>query len=180
MNRPGPLPRIALLLLLLAWLPAACSRRDPAQEQRQRAALERQRQAAERCERDRRALPPLLEALERTDRRLSAVEAESYVPSAPPEPLDPEEQRRLAIYDQEIEQERYDEAYAAWQERERPRRAAWRRDQQQRLEAAQQERREALLQIQRAYPALVSETPSLRLRPESRDRLLACGTRPPA
>lgn len=164
------------IVVLLATLVAGCSRRDDRQLQQQRAAAELQRrQALERCQRDRRQLPPLVAAFFSSRERLVAIEAEAYLPGAPPTPLDPDEQRRLATYDQEIEQEQYDQVRAAWEEQEQQRRAAWRRERSARLEQARSRDAAAVAALRRAYPALLTAADPPQLLAAQRDRLLACG-----
>ena len=93
-------------LLLLVTLLAGCRGPDYREVQKKRAAAEQQRRQAQLlCQQTRQALPPLLAGFSRSRDRLASIESEAYVPSPAPAPLDPEEQRRLAVYDQEIEQE---------------------------------------------------------------------------
>lgn len=163
-------------LLLLVTLLAGCRGPDDRAIQQKRAAAEQQRrQAQQACLQTRRMLPPLLEGFSRSRDRLASVEADAYVPSPAPPPLDPQEQRRLAFYDQEIEQEQYDQAQAAWQERESQRRAVWRRDRAARLDVARRQHAASVAALRRAYPSLLTASDSPRLIAAERERLLACG-----
>ena len=137
-RRRRPLAITVLLMLLVS----GCSGRDPRELERQRAEKAQQQLAHQRCERDHRLLPPLLAALSRAEERVAAIAAEGYVPSPGPKPLDPSEQERLAVYDQEVEQEQYNQALAAWQEREQQRQSLWRRDRRGRLADARDRRRQ--------------------------------------
>lgn len=173
MRRPG---RLAIAVLL-STLPLGCgggprgaqqSRPDPAAQQRP------DPQALQRCRNDRRDLPPLLEDYRRRGERVAAIEAEGYVPAPGPPPLDPEEVNRLAIYDQEIVQEEYDKAYAAWQEQERPRRDSWSQDRSARLAEARQARDQAAAALRQRWPSLLSADDPPALRQTERSRLLNC------
>ena len=171
-RRRRPLAITVLLMLLVS----GCSGRDPRELERQRAEKAQQELTRQRCARDRRVLPPLLAALSNAEERVAAIAAEGYVPSPGPKPLDPSEQERLAVYDQEVEQEQYNQALAAWQEREQQRESLWRRDRRGRLADARDRRDAAAADLQRLYPSLLDPGPPPRLRGSERDRLLACGT----
>ena len=168
-----------MALLLLAAGLASCSRSpDPRLQQQKLAAEQQRRQRVAQCQRDRDLLPPLIEAFNRSEERVAAIEAEVYAPSAPPAPLDPDEQRRLAIYDQEIEQEQYEQAKAAWQEREDQRRAAWRSERRERLAAARERRAEASAALQAKAPGLLSAADPPQLDQAEARRRIACGAKP--
>lgn len=141
----------------------ACSRQsaDPVAERaeaRRRLALQR------RCGQELAALPRLQDALQRSEQRRLRLEQEVYRPAPAPTPLDPDEQRRLAIYDQEVEQEQYNQALARWQELEVQRQALWQRQRRERLDAARQAR--------------VTAVAALRRHQASLKRLGGCGLRP--
>lgn len=124
MTRRGQLATAVLLIGLLA----GCSRPPDPDLQRQRAEQAQRRAAQQRCESQRRRLQALLEVEQLRKREWQALAAATYQPSPAPPALDPEEQRRLAVYDQEIEQEQYEQALALWREREQQRRADWQRE----------------------------------------------------
>jgi hypothetical protein len=145
-------------------VPAAQQRPDPRELQR--------------CRNDRRDLPPLLDAFQRQVDRVAAIEAESYVPAAGPPPLDPEEVSRLAIYDQEIVQEEYDQAHAAWQEQERLRRASWRQERAARLADARQARDQLAAALRQRWPSVLSADDPALLRQAEHKRLLHCEAGP--
>ena len=175
-----PLPKATpLALVLLVCGLVGCDRfPDRRLEQRKAAAEQQLRLDQAQCRRDRQQLPPLIETLRRSEERIAAIQAEGYAASSPPAPLDPEEQRRLALYDQEVEQEQYEQAYAAWQEREGQRRAAWRRDRQERLALARGRRADAAAALKAKAPALLRSTDPPLLNQAEADRRLACGARP--
>ena len=108
-----------VMLALLAGAQSGC-RRGPSEAQRRQMA-ERQ-QALQQCRRYRSALPQRLEQFTAARQALVELQAATYLPTPGPKPLDPEEQSRLTIYDQQSEQEQYDQALASWQEREQGRR----------------------------------------------------------
>ncbi|MFM7312181.1 MAG: hypothetical protein ACKO0M_03280 [Cyanobium sp.] len=175
--RAGATP-LVLAALLLPGLISCGPSRDLRSEQRQRAAEQRRRALASQCRRDRALLPPLIEALRGREQELAALEAETYRPSAGPSPLDPDEQRRLAVYDQEIEQEQYDQAYAAWQDREAQRRAAWRSDRRERLTLAREQRAAAAAALEARAPELFPANDPAQLDQTALQRRLSCGALP--
>lgn len=178
----APLSKAMPLLLLVVVLTSsltACSWFRDRRLAQQKAVAEQQRRRLEaQCRRDRQRLQPLIDAFRRSEERVAAIEAEGYVASAAPAPLDPDEQRRLAVYDQEIEQEQYDQSYAAWQEREAQRRAAWRSDRRARLAQARERRAEAASAVRAKVPALVSAADPPQLNQAEVQRRLSCGARP--
>ena len=160
---------IAVLLTLLL---ASCSAREARRADQERLKVQQQQ---ERCRHDRRTLPPLLAAFARSEEQLAQVRAEVYSPSAPPPPLDADEQRRLAIYDQEVEQEQYAQAVAVWQEREWQRRSAWRAGHSARLDQATRQRNARAAALRQQAPSLLTKSDPPRLIAVERDRLLSCG-----
>lgn len=161
---------IAVLLTLLL---ASCSAREARRADQER--LKAAKQQQERCRHDRRTLPPLLAAFARSEEQLAKVRAEVYSPSAAPPPLDADEQRRLAIYDQEVEQEQYAQAVAVWQEREWQRRSAWRAGHSARLDQAMRQRNARAAALRQQAPSLLTQSDPPRLIPVERDRRLSCG-----
>lgn len=107
-----------------------------------------------RCVAAQASLARLQDDLHRREQGLSALEQEVYRPAPPPTPLDPDEQRRLTIYDQEVEQEQYNQARVSWQEREEQRQALWQRQRQERLEVARQARATAAAVLRRQEVSL--------------------------
>ena len=150
-RRHSPLAIAVLLITLLTS--GACTRvaTDPAAEQRE---ARRRHELQRRCQRQRDALPALRASVQRRTQELLRLEADVYVPAPAPAPLDPEEQRRLAIYDQEVEQEQYDQAHALWQERELQRQALWQQRRRDRLQVARQARAAAVAALQSQQASL--------------------------
>lgn len=137
--RRRPLLATSALLILALSGCGAWQRKDDASAARealaQRQALERQR-----CQLRWRQIQPQLAHWNEQRTRLAAVEAEGYRPGpGRPTALDPEEQRRLATYDQEIEQEQYQQALEAWREKERARHLAWSQEHATRLQRAKED-----------------------------------------
>jgi len=160
-----------VVLALLAGAQPGC-RRSPSEAERRQAA-ERQR-ALESCRRYRGDLPQRLQRFTAERQALLALRAETYRPIPGPKPLDPEEQSRLTIYDQQSEQEQYDQVLAAWQEREQLRRAAWAVRQRERLRSAEASFGRAAAALRQVSPALLDDGAMPATRPEEVARYLSC------
>ena len=164
-------PRLLPGLLLLALTLGACGRSPSTQKPRTSAG---EGASLARCRAQQRSLPALLQQFQDTQAQLSALEGETYSPSPGPTPLDPDEQRRLTIYDQQTEQQLYDEAYAAWSRREAERRDRWwaeRNQREQQIRATLAARAAALRAVS---PALLLPGQPLRLNQPQLERWLAC------
>ncbi len=107
------------------------------------------------CRRHKATLPGLVASFRQKRDQLQALEAEVYVASQGPKPLDPQEQRRLAIYDQEIEQELYDQQLEAWRAREQERAAAWKGRHQAQLRDAEAALRASADRLRAIHPSLL-------------------------
>ena len=184
-SRPPAIPvllqtatRLVLAVLMACGLTGCVRFQDQRLEQQKAAAEQLRRRQLAQCRLDQQQLPPLIDAFRRSEERAAAIEDEGYVPSSPPAPLDPDEQRRLAVYDQEIEQEQFDQSYAAWQEREAQRRAAWRSDRRARLAEARERRADAASAVRAKLPALVSASDPPQLNQAEVQRRLSCGAKP--
>ena len=167
-------PRLLGALVVLALLAGAqvgCQRGPSEAERRQ--AAERQ-QALERCRRYRGDLPQRLQRFTAERQALLALQAEAYRPSPGPKPLDPDEQSRLTIYDQQSEQQQYDEALAAWQEREQGRRATWAVRQRALLQVAEANLDRAAAALRQVSPALLDGAAVPATRPEEIARYRNC------
>ena len=179
-----PLLRSAALrrsthLLLTSFLAAALAScgSDPRQRQAELARqqqLARQRQELAQCRRSQARLPAELAQFRQRAQALAVIDAEQYWPSPAPKPLDPDEQRRLAIYDQEVEQEQYDQAVAAWEVAEAERSARWRRRQASRRAEAAAALASSAEQLRAVSPRLLSSGPSPRLQEPVVRQFLAC------
>jgi hypothetical protein len=144
----------------------------PTEAQRRQAA-ERQRALAQ-CRRHQAALPQLLARFEADRLGLLARKAEVYAASPAPRPLDPDEQSRLTIYDQQSEQEQYDQALALWQEREQRRRGAWEARQAVRLQEAEQAFRRTAAALRQVSPELLDSGTPPNLQRDAVGRYRSC------
>ena len=178
----APLPKAMPLLLLVVVLAGSLLAihwfKDRRLEQQQAAAEQQRRRFQAQCRLDRQRLQPLIDSFRRSQQRVVAIEAEGYLPSAAPAPLDPDEQRRLAVYDQEIEQDQYNQAYAAWEEREARRRADWQRNRHARLAQAREQRAEAASAVRAKLPSLVTLSDPPQLNQAELQHRLSCGAQP--
>jgi len=169
--RPRRLMAALVVVALVAGAQLGC-RRGPSELER-RQAQERQR-ALDSCRRHQAVLPQRLERFTADRQALLALQGERYRPAPGPRPLDPQEQSRLTIYDQQSEQEQYDQALAAWQEREQGRRSAWRAGQRQRLQEAEQRLAVSAAELRAVSPELLDAAPVPSLRPEAVARHRDC------
>lgn len=177
MRGPHALAACALALLALT----SCSLVQTSSEQsRRQQALQQQRAAAQqRCRQRNQQLQPLLARFRDQRRQLLAIEHEAYSPGAgQPRPLDPEEQRRLAPYDQEIEEDQHRQAMEAWQQQERERRWAWRQAQAVRLQQARGRFDQAAAALSGLAPRVVDASAPMGLNPTVLSALKRCDEGP--
>ena len=146
--------------------------REQERSLRQQRALQERRLGL--CRRHKAALPGLVTSFRQRRDQLLALEAEVYVASQGPKPLDPQEQRRLAIYDQEIEQELYDQQLEAWRLKEQGRAAAWKRRHQAQLNGAEAALRASADRLRVIDPDLLEASARPALREASLKQWLAC------
>lgn len=159
-------------LLSLAWMLAACSGRAPAPPSPPSSSTDAAQLA--RCRRYQAPLPALLEQFRASQAAQQAVAAERYSPTAPPKPLDPEEQRRLTVYDQQTEQEAYDEAHRLWLAAEAQRQQQWQRQQDQRLQQSAAALAEHAAALKAVSDELVIAAPVPQLNTSALERWLQC------
>ena len=126
------------------------------------------------CRRHKAALPGLVASFRQRRDQLQALEAEVYVASQGPKPLDPQEQRRLALYDQEIEQEHYEQQLEAWRASEQERAAAWKRRHQAQLNGAEAALRASADRLRAIAPDLLEASGRPALRDASLNQWLTC------
>jgi hypothetical protein len=105
---------------------------------------------------------------------LASVRQTVYRPSPGPKPLDPEEQRRLTIYDQQTEQDLYEQAVDAWRQQEAERRERWERAQAEKEAAAGEALKAAASALRQVHPELLLDGASPRLNPEEVERFRGC------
>jgi hypothetical protein len=88
--------------------------------------------------------------------------------------LNPDEQRRLTIYDQQTEQALYNEAVAAWRRSEQAYRQSWQLDYQERQKRADQAQFAAAQALQRIDPQLLLPGDPPRLADAQVERYRLC------
>ena len=164
--------RFRLLALLAVVVLAGCRSTAPLPQERERLA-EQQRLLA-LCTRHQQRLPGLLERFAAAQRALAAVRKASYIPSPAPRPLDPEEQRRLTIYDQQTEQDLHEQAVDAWRQQEAERRERWERAQIAQEDAAAEALQAAAAALRQVHPELLQAGASPRLNTEEVERFRSC------
>jgi len=119
-------------------------------------------------------LPALLRRFEAAQQALADVRERRFPATVPPEPLDPDEQRRLTIYDQQTEQDLYEQAVAVWERKEAARRDVWQADQRRRENAATESLKAAAAALQQLHPELVQLGDPPRLNETELVRLRVC------
>lgn len=121
------------------------------QKREQAAIAERQLSAlVSRCRGQQPAVQRQLQDLQRSSSELANLEQQSYVPLRKPTAPDPELLARFTREDQELEQERYEQALAAWRSSDRAERRYWQGEQEakrQRSTGRQQQAEKALLAL---------------------------------
>jgi hypothetical protein len=145
--------RFRLLALMAAMCLAGCGSNAPSLQEREQMA--KQQQLLDLCLRVQPRLPAALQRFNSAQQELVAVRAATYLPSAPPKPLDPEEQRRLTIYDQQTEQDLYEQSVETWRRAEAGRRDRWERQQSQRDRNAADAFNAAAQSLQQLHPELL-------------------------
>jgi hypothetical protein len=152
-----------LLAALLAVLLVACNgaerqRREQAARE-QAAAAQRQRQLdglVSRCRQQQPAVQKLVQEHERSDAALTQLSQQRYIPLPRPAAPDPAVLARFTRDDQELEQERYQQALDRWREADGAERRRWEAGQEarrQELTARQSEARQALTKLDVAATA---------------------------
>jgi hypothetical protein len=138
-----------LALMLVGCNGAERQRRE--QAAREQAAAERQLDAlVSRCRRLQPAVQQQLQVISRSDATLSQLNQQRYGPLPRPAAPDPAVVARFTRDDQELEQERYANALARWQEADGAERRRWQAQQEgrrQELMARQSGARAALAQL---------------------------------
>ena len=121
------------------------------QKREQAAAAQRQLSAlVSRCRAQQPAVQRQLQELRRSSSELANLKQQAYSPLRRPAAPDPELMARFTREDQELEQERYEQALAAWRSSDRAERRYWQGEQEakrQRSTARQQQAEKALLAL---------------------------------
>jgi hypothetical protein len=164
--------RFRLLALLAVVCAAGCSSNAPSVQERERLA-EQQRLLA-LCQTLQPRLPAALQRFETAQRQLAAVRQSTYQPTAPPKPLDQEEQRRLTIYDQQTEEDLHEQAVEAWRRVESDRRERWEAEHSAQERAASNAFNAAANSLQQLHPELVQAGSPPRLNREEVERFRSC------
>ena len=164
--------RFRLLALLAVVCVAGCKPSGPSLQERERLA-EQQRLLA-LCQRLQPRLPAALERFVLAQQELAAVRQSSYAPTAPPKPLDQEEQRRLTIYDQQTEEDLHEQAMEAWRRAESERRERWELEHTKQEQAAREAFDAAASSLQQLHPELLQAGTPPRLNLPEVDRFRAC------
>lgn len=135
---------------LLALTLLGCS---GAERQKREEAAAAQRQLSSlmsRCRGQQPAVQRQLQELRRSTSELANLKQQAYSPLRRPAAPDPELMARFTREDQELEQERYEQALAAWRSSDRAERRYWQGEQEakrQRSAARQQQAEKALLAL---------------------------------
>jgi len=136
-------------------------------------------EALQQCRQRRELAKPLVARFREQFRQQRASEQAVYRPGpGQPKPLDPDEQRRLAPYDQEIEEDQYRQALAAWQQQESERRQAWRQAHELRLQQARRGVEQAAAALRRLEPSVVDPAAPTGLNEAELSALERCGKGP--
>jgi beta-phosphoglucomutase-like phosphatase (HAD superfamily) len=102
------------------------------------------------------------------------VRQSSYAPTAPPKPLDQEEQRRLTIYDQQTEADLHEQAMEAWRLAESERRERWEAEHSAQERAAAEAFNAAANSLQQLHPELLQAGSPPRLNRDEVERFSSC------
>ena len=164
--------RFRLLALLAVVCVAGCKPSGPSLQERERLA-EQQRLLA-LCQRLQPRLPAALERFVLAQQELAAMRQSSYAPTAPPKPLDQEEQRRLTIYDQQTEADLHEQAMEAWRLAETDRRERWEAEHSAQERAAAEAFNAAANSLQQLHPELLLAGSPPRLNRDELERFSSC------
>jgi len=135
---------------LMALMLLGCNGEER-QKREQAAAAQRQLSAlVRRCRGQQPAVQRQLQELRRSSSELANLKQQAYSPLRKPTAPDPELLARFTREDQELEQERYEQAMATWLSSDRTERSYWQGEQEakrQRSTARQQQAEKALLAL---------------------------------
>lgn len=139
--------------LVAAALLGGCGPDPRTLAQRQR--LADQQRLLRLCQQIRPRLRVLLPPFEAAERDHTQVRAATYVATPGPKPLDPNEQRRLTLEDQQTEQALHDQAVEAWSRAEAERRGRWEQQQAAQEQEALQALAQAAVPLRQLHPQLL-------------------------
>lgn len=155
--------------------------------ERERAEAQIRQQAAARkrlaeCYANQAEVKSLVLALKAAKGRLAKLQADAYVESERPRRLDPDLQSRFAPYDQELDQERYDQALAQWHQAESQRYRGWQAARQQAISEEQAHQASLVRRLNQINPDLFAAPGSLGpppvFNPQAYGQALACQPEP--
>ena len=135
---------------LMALMLLGCNGEER-QKREQAAAAQRQLSAlVRRCRSQQPAVQRQLQELRRSSSELANLKQQAYSPLRKPTAPDPEQLARFTREDQELEQERYEQALATWRSSDRAARLYWQGEQEAKRKlgtARQQQAEKALLAL---------------------------------
>ncbi len=154
--------------------------RERAEAQIRQQAEARRRLAA--CYANQAEVKSLAQALQAAQQHLAGLQAEPYLASERPRRPDPDLQRGFATYDQELDQERYEQALAQWHQAESLRYERWQASRQRRISADQARQAALARRLKQLNPALFAAPGSLgpppRLNLEAYGQAIHCQPEP--
>ncbi len=188
---PGSSRVSAMVLVALLSLLAACGRQPadlskeskrPGEGEGTKAAdsgtAAQRRQLVENCQRNRPRIQTLTKELRRAERDLAAVRNESYRPAArPKKAFDEATESRFRPEDQDLDQQRYEAAVAAWERAEADRQRQWNAAHRQRVEQAQAELNSTARKLRELEPDLFTGPRSIEFVPVVAQRVNRCDAR---
>ena len=126
------------------------------------------------CQRTRPRASQLVAEFRREQADLERLRAEVYQPTPRPQPPDPAALSKLAVYDQELDQERYAQAVQAWQTKEAARSGAWAAEHGRLLSGSEARLAAIARDLRTLNPALLTPAAVPRLDEQAVDRFADC------
>lgn len=177
-----------LLLLALLLLISACGRprsappkdiqrfgeKSQVMQERRQAQLQRERNALERCLRERPELEAQMVSLRRAEAELARVKQEGYVSLPPPEPWNEDRESRYRLEDREADWQRYLQAQEDWKRREEQQRSSWQVGHQSRLQVAQATLDREARELRSRRPDLFTGPGSIEFNADVASQIRSC------